>query len=129
MENGILIYAKDGTPGQVLPLVSVLQPAMERILGRSLGGARLQLLVYGVPDDALLSGTPALLNLRPDYGYARVSVEEQGIVTYRHPHRVQEVLGQQLQHMLAKAVPEGTIWGYHLVLNGMPRPPMALASL
>lgn len=131
MEPGIVLYGVDGVPVRsVIPLMAILRPSMERILGRGLEQARLELLVYQVPDErALLDGDPVLVNLSGGFGYARVTVVEGGVVSYRHPHRVQEVLGQELQRVLREAAPTAKVWGFYLAVSGMSAPPLAVAPL
>lgn len=126
MAASIVIYGPGGAALRSVPLLGVLQLSMERNLGRSLGGARLKIVVFGVPDVAMLDGDPVLINLCPEFGYARVYVEENGVVTYNHPHRVQEILGAELQRRLEGS---GKIWGYHLLIDGMPSAPAAVGPL
>lgn len=130
MEPLIVLYGGDGVRNQTaLPLISVLKPSMERILGRTLERARLQILVYQVADQAVLDGDPLLVSLCGDFGYARVTVIEDGAITYRHPHRVLEVLGGELQRALHEALPAAQVWGFYLAIDGMPPPPLAVARL
>jgi len=129
MEGRIRLYRDDGRHLGDLPLLTILQPALEQILGRSLHGTALGLMVYAVRDEALIAGTPTLVNLSADYGYVRAIVKDQDLITYNHPHTVHELLGQRLQAYLRDHYPDQDLWGFYLIADGLPSPPPAIAPL
>src|SRR5688572_13924056 len=93
-----------------LPLGDVVRIPIERCLGRKLTDARIALLRYDVPDEGAVRGLPVVRNLLEEFGYADVIVEQDGLILYRHPHPVSELLGGTLQEVLREAVPEETHW-------------------
>jgi hypothetical protein len=103
-----------------LPLAAVLRSALEPILGRSLAGARFTLQLYEVPDEPRLEGKPVVDNLLPEYGYANILVREHGVLSYRHPHTVRELIAQPLQAVLQEAFPDEPYWGFRIRGNGLP---------
>ncbi|MCE3289753.1 MAG: hypothetical protein K0R83_1765 [Caulobacter sp.] len=105
-------------PDAVVSLATVLRPALEAILGRSLAGAKLVLRLSPEPAEPRLLGTPTLDNLVPDYGYAVVEVREGDEVIYRHPHTVREVVAAPLQTLLRNTLPEEGSWGFRIAFSG-----------
>jgi hypothetical protein len=106
-----------------IPLYSVLREGMERVLHRDLAGVGFSMLLHAVPDDASAPlGSPAVVNLLPEFGYAILTLTFRGRVIYRHPHPVGEVIVPTLQAVLKEAFPEETMWGFCLIGPGLPRP-------
>ena len=103
-----------------IPLNSVL-----RISGSARGcpvpHATIALLLLRVPDDPPPPGTPTLTNLLPEYGFARLIVEEQGRVIYRHPHPLEELIVQPLRTLLQESYPGEPHWAFCLVGPGVPK--------
>ncbi len=102
------------------PLLEVLDGALTRILRRDL--SRAQYYLYLCPESAPEppAEAPRVENLMPEYGYAIVFVIENDVVTYRHPHTVDEVIGRHLRRDLAQRSRE-TVWGYRLSGPGISR--------
>lgn len=97
-----------------IPLGVVLQLALERILGRPLKDMDLMLRLSPDPADPHLAGNPTLYNLVPDYGFAIVEVVDRGIILYRHPHTVREVVATPLQELLRQLFPDVAAWSYRI---------------
>lgn len=97
-----------------VPLLAVLRPAMEEVLGRDLADAKLMLWLSPEPADPKLNGRPELYNLVPDYGFAVVEVWEAGVLVYRHPHTIREVVAAPLQALMHHLFPDDVAWGYRI---------------
>lgn len=110
------IYHKDGTFFEKVSIYSLLKDAMEHILGRSLDKNE-SILVYlnaiAAPRTEL-SGTPSITNLTPEYGYASVTLKENYLITYQHPHSVEELIAQTLQRRLGERYPQETAWKFKI---------------
>ncbi len=121
MSFGLEIYSIDDTLHRVetRPLVDVLRTGLEPLLGRDLARASFALYLHAVPETRRLEGHPAVENLVPDYGYATVVVAEDGLVIYRHPHPMRELVGRPLQRELGAADPETASWGYRVIGPGL----------
>lgn len=102
-----------------LPLAPLLREVFEAILQRPLPKARFLLSLLGVDDSEPLPGLPTLVNLRGSHGYANVSIIDQGMLVYQHPHTVREIVAEPLQRRLRLEYPDVTHWGFGLVGPGL----------
>jgi len=102
-----------------LPLAPVLREVFEGILRRPLPHAQFLLSLRAVDDSEPLPGQPTLVNLRGSHGYAQVSIFEQGVLIYQHPHTVREIVAEPLQKHLRNVFPEVDHWGFGLVGPGL----------
>lgn len=102
------------------PLLEVLRGALSQMLQRDLSRAQYHLYLSRerAPKSPLRG--PRVENLMPEYGYAVVLVIEDHVVTYRHPHTVDEVIGRYLRQDLAQRSRD-TLWGYRLAGPGISR--------
>jgi proteasome lid subunit RPN8/RPN11 len=107
-----------------LPLAPLLREVFEEILGRPLPQAKFVLSLRGVDDSDPLPGHPTMVNLRPSHGYAHVSIVEHGLVIYRHPHTVREIVAEPLQRRLRETFPDVDHWGFGLTGPGLEQLPM-----
>lgn len=98
-----------------LPLTPMLKAIFERLLRMSLDNAEFRLLFLPVAVRATLDGDPVMVNLRNGHGYVQVCIVQDGVVLYRHPHSVTEIIAKPLQRMLAKREPEERHWGFDVV--------------
>lgn len=123
MSSGVEIYQCNDTLHRVetRPLSDVLRAAFQPLFERDLSRARFSLYLHAVPEYHRPPGRPRVDNLLPTYGYATVVMAEDGLVTYRHPHPVRELIAVPLQRELGAAHPEDTVWGYRIVGPGIPR--------
>jgi hypothetical protein len=99
----------------------LLRASVARLLGRPVPQASISLLLLAVSDEPPSLGTPTLMNLLPEYGFAAVFVKEHGRVIYRHPHPIDELIVQPLREALGKTHPEQPHWAFCLVGPGVPR--------
>lgn len=105
---------------RVLPLTRVLRGALAPALQRDLTDARIVLYLRAVPAPSEPSGTPPLVNLMPEFGYATVVVMEEGAVTYRHPHTVDELIGRPLRRLLGAELSADQVWGFRITGPDIP---------
>jgi hypothetical protein len=104
---------------ETLTLAEVLRLALAPIVKRDLGAARFGLLLHPVPAPPASRERPRVENLLPDYGYGTVIVVEDGAVTYRHPHPLEELFGRPLRKRLGASHPADLVWGYRIVGPGL----------
>jgi proteasome lid subunit RPN8/RPN11 len=102
-----------------LPLAPLLREVFQTILQRPLPRARFLLSLLAVDDSEPLPGLPTLVNLRGSHGYANVSIIDQDVVVYQHPHTVREIVAEPLQRRLRLEYPDVTHWGFGLVGPGL----------
>ncbi len=130
MESYIRLYNRDGAPmSDLLSLTPIVRTSLETILNRNLTGSTIWLQVYAVPMNPLLPGDPIIRNLSAEYGYARVSVMENGKVMYQHPHTIEELVSKTLQVLLKRTYPQEKHWGFYLIMPGIAPPPRAVMPL
>ena len=130
MASYIRLYNREGHAlSHSLPLVSVVQTAMEAILEDNLTGTQINIVVYPVYLNPVLHGNPIIRNLSWQYGYARVSVSKNEKIIYQHPHTIEELISKPLQNLLRKAEPDGTYWGFYLDMPGVAPPPLSVQPL
>jgi JAB N-terminal domain len=103
-----------------LPFMEIVRGSMEQILGRSLGRARLRVVLLSVPDQAVVAGSPLVEHLIQEFGYMNVKVYEGGSLVYQHPHPVSDIITQSLQNILRNRFPEETEWTFRIDVPGMP---------
>jgi hypothetical protein len=103
-----------------MPFVPVVRRSLERLYGWDLKGMSLKIAVVGVPSEAILTGTPIVENLMPDFGFTYVTVSREGHVIYQHPHPLDDIVTLVLQDELRRQHPEESLWGFRLDLPGMP---------
>jgi len=128
MNAYVLVYRRDGTALSRLPLLPIVQESLQQILGRSLAHLVIDLKVYPVPLAPM--GTPVMVNLSANYGYAEVLVlEKNGTVIYQHPHTIEELIAQTLQKTLRHSYPNETYWGFYLMMPGIAPPPSTVPPL
>lgn len=87
------------------------------------GVVRLYLQFDALDDPQPVSEPPRLINLRASIGYVNVTAEVDGVVIYRHPHAVSELLRPGLLTAVKRLDPDETTWGYsihHPVTDGVP---------
>jgi hypothetical protein len=102
-----------------LPLAPLLREVFQTILQRPLPRARFLLSLLAVDDSEPLPGLPTLVNLRGSHGYANVSIIDDGVVVYQHPHTVREIVAEPLQRWLRLEYPDVPHWGFGLVGPGL----------
>jgi proteasome lid subunit RPN8/RPN11 len=95
-----------------LDLLPLLETFFEPLIGESLAGARFRLVFLPLDDPGVLTGPPSVVNLRSSHGYVQVYILHHGRLLYRHPHPVREIIGPQLQKILAQREPAETHWGF-----------------
>jgi hypothetical protein len=95
-----------------LALLPLLRGFFEPLVGEPLDGARFRLSFLPVDDPDMVAGSPSLVNLRSSYGYVQAYIIRDGQLLYRHPHPVREIIGPQLQDILASREPTETHWGF-----------------
>lgn len=98
-----------------IALTPLLMATFEALLGQPLTGADFQLFFLPVADRPVLAGNPVVVNLRSGHGYAQVCIIRDGVLIYRHPHPVAEIIARPLQKMLAKREPNEQHWGFDVV--------------
>lgn len=119
--------------GQVIAdpqdLLTLAAPFLSRLPGDNLHGSRILLLLLPVPgEDNDLPGEPYLSYLSPAIGYVRVVVENAGLILYRHPHTLGEVIGEGIRQWLGQLGENPSPTGYRLTgpgrieLNSHPTP-------
>ena len=106
------------------PLQPLLRAFFEPLIGEDLADASFRLMFLPVDDPQLLAGPPSLVNLQSSHGYVQVYILRHGMLLYRHPHPVREVIGPQLQEILTRREPDETHWGF-----GISGPEMAGIAL
>lgn len=130
MRPMIYLYRGDGSLyPKAPPFFSVVLPVLERITGRKLSSEMPEILVYPIPMEPHLAGSPAITNVSYNYGYARVRIYEGGRVVYEHPHTIKELVAEPLQALLGKLEPTEKHWGFYLYLEGMPPPYTAVKPM
>jgi proteasome lid subunit RPN8/RPN11 len=102
-----------------LALLPLLRSFFEELLGDPLDGARFRLVFLPVDDSRVLAGSPSLVNLRSGYGYVQVYIVRDGLLVYRHPHPITEIIGPRLQEILLSREPGETHWGFGIRGDGM----------
>jgi proteasome lid subunit RPN8/RPN11 len=95
-----------------LDLLPLLRAFFEPLIGEPLADARFRLVFLPLDDPGVLAGQPSVVNLRSSHGYVQVYIAREGRLLYRHPHPVREIIGPQLQQLLAEREPAETHWGY-----------------
>lgn len=105
-----------------VPISSVVRPTLERMLGVSLADAQIRLFMLRVPDGFPAPGSPSLLNLLPDYGYAYVAVVTGGRVIYQHPHPIEDLMAPELRRILREWRPDEKSWAFCINLDRQERP-------
>lgn len=93
-------------------LLPLLRGFFEPLIGRDLTDAQFQLVFLPLADSGTLPGAPSMVNLRASHGYVYVRIVVDDEVLYRHPHPVREIVGRQLQKLLAEREPGETRWGF-----------------
>jgi JAB N-terminal domain len=123
MSYGIELYraqAAEYELSETIPLDTVLRASLRRLLARPLDQASISLVLLRVPEDPY-EGNPTLINLLPEYGFAAVIVREHGRLVYRHPHPLEELIGQSLRERLIESDPSEISWAFCLVGPGVPK--------
>lgn len=100
-------------------LAPLLREVFEPILQRPLDNSAFLLRLIAMGDSELLPGRPSLVNLRGSHGWAQVSIVEDGLLIYQHPHTVREIVAEPLQRRLRLAHPDVSHWGFGLVGPGL----------
>ncbi len=95
-----------------LDLLPLLLAFFEPLIGEPLADARFRLVFLPLDDPGVLAGPPSVVNLRSSHGYVQVYIVRGGRLLYRHPHPVREIIGRQLQQILAQREPAETHWGF-----------------
>ena len=110
-------------------LLTLAAPFLSRLPGGNLSGSPILLLLLPVPgEDNDLPGEPYLSYLSPAIGYVRVVVENAGVILYRHPHTLGEVVGEGIRQWLDQLGENPLPAGYRLTgpsrieLNSHPTP-------
>ena len=114
-----LYRAPDYTPVGRVPLAPLLREFFEPVLDRDLATARFLLQLSAVDDSEPVAGRPSMVNLFSSHGYGTVTIIHGGLVIYRHPHAVSEIVALPLQRHLAASFPEIGRWGFGLVGPGL----------
>lgn len=123
MKPMVYIYRGDGTLySEVLSLLSIVSPVLERNIGTSLQGIQAEILVYPIPYDPYIPGYPSITNISGDYGYARVKLFSNNNLIYEHPHSIRELVAEPLQEILRNKDNTEKDWGFYLYLEGFPPP-------
>lgn len=119
---------------QRIPVIPLLRSIFEPLLGQSLTGAQFRLIFLPVVDHAVLDGNPVMVNLRSGHDYVQICIISDGIILYRHPHSVMEIIARPLQKALAAVEPDEQHWGFGIVGLGTsqaalirPRPAVAMS--
>jgi proteasome lid subunit RPN8/RPN11 len=123
LNSAVEIYRCDGTfrRVEVRPLLDVLRIGLSHLLRRNLSRASFAVLLHEVPDTPRPPGRPAFENLLPELGYATVVVVEDGHITYRHPHPVDELIGRPLRSEIQAKYPPESSWGYRVIGPNVPK--------
>jgi proteasome lid subunit RPN8/RPN11 len=100
---------------QRIPLVPLLRPIFERLLGLPLTDAQFRFIFLPVPDDPVLRGHPVMVNLRSGHGYAQVFIVRDKVILYQHPHSMTEIVALPLQELMARQEPEERRWDFGIV--------------
>jgi hypothetical protein len=103
-----------------LPFLPIVEQSLTRMYNWDLRRMQLNVTIVDVPDDSNYSGLPIVENLVPNFGFAYITVMDDGRVIYQHPHPLEDIVTRRLQQLLREKFPEETLWGFRLDLPGMP---------
>ncbi len=130
MLEQIQIYHENGFPLEVpISLRQIVTRSIAKLLNQTLDTASILLELVPTPTHPHLNGNPIIVNLRPDFGYVKITVNQQDNLIYQHPHTIQEIVSMPLQEILRKAYPNESLFSFSLLKVPLTRPkPMVLGE-